>query len=119
VIGAAIAVHKEMGPGLLESVYEECMCIELRELGIPFQSQTELQLTYKGEFIPSHLRLDLVVGDTLVVELKAVESVCPVHVAQLLTYLRATSSTLGLLVNFNVEKLTKGVRRVVLGFPGP
>ena len=117
LIGAAIAVHREMGPGLLESVYEECMCIELKRRGIPFRSQRDLRLSYKGEPLSSSLRLDLLVGDTIVAELKAVEDVRPVHIAQLLTYLRATDLTLGILINFNVDKLTKGVRRVVLGFP--
>ena len=118
VIGAAIAVHKEMGPGLLESTYEECMCVELRQRGVPFQSQVEIRLRYKGILLPSRLRLDLVVDRTIIVELKAVEAICHVHVAQLLTYLRATGLTLGLLINFNTETLVKGVRRVVLGFCG-
>jgi len=116
VIGAAIAVHRELGPGLLESVYQECLSIELRERGIPFASQPDCPLPYKGTVPTSRLRLDLVVEEQIVVELKAVESLCPVHLAQLLTYLRATGLTLGLLINFNVEKLAKGVRRVVLGF---
>ncbi len=113
VIGAAIEVHRVLGPGLLESVYEQALCIELTERRVPFVRQRRIDLVYKGHTIGAG-RLDLLVGDALVVELKTVEALTDVHLAQVLSYLKTTSYRLGLLINFNVAVLRKGVKRVVL-----
>ena len=113
VIGAAIEVHRVLGPGLLESVYEEALCIELTDRGIPFTRQQRIDFDYKGRSIGEG-RLDFLVGETVVIELKAVESLKDVHLAQVLSYLRMTGHRLGLLINFNVPVLKKGIRRVVL-----
>lgn len=113
VIGAAIEVHKVIGPGYLESVYEEALCRELEIRQIPFSRQHVFNLTYKGVTV-GHGRLDLLVSDQLIVELKAVEMLMPIHKAQLLSYLRATQCALGLLINFNVPMLRNGIRRLVL-----
>ena len=115
VIGAAIEVHREMGPGLLESVYQKCMEMELKLRGLDFQAQARLPLVYKG--IPldaDELRMDLYFPNQLVVELKAVERLMPVHEAQLLTYLRLSKTRVGLLINFNVPVLKDGLKRMVL-----
>ena len=115
VIGAAIEVHREMGPGLLESVYQKCMEMELKLCGLDFQAQARLPLVYKG--IPldaDELRMDLYFPNQLVVELKAVERLMPVHEAQLLTYLRLSKTRVGLLINFNVPVLKDGLKRMVL-----
>lgn len=114
VIGAAIAVHKELGPGLLESAYQACMEIELRERAIPFESQVCLPIVYHGHPIAHAYRLDLLAGGTLIVELKAVEKLLPVHEAQLLTYLRLTGRRVGLLFNFNSPLLRDAIVRRVL-----
>ena len=114
VIGAAIEVHRVLGPGFLESAYEQAMCIELRERGIPFRSQVAVELGYKGHAV-GQSRLDLLVAGKLVVELKAVERLTPLHEQQLLSYLKSTGHSLGLLINFNVSALRQGVRRVVNG----
>ncbi len=114
VIGAAIEVHRVLGPGFLESAYEQAMCIELRERGIPFQSQVAVELGYKGHTV-GQSRLDLLVAGKLVVELKAVERLTPLHEQQLLSYLKSTGHSLGLLINLNVSALRQGVRRVVNG----
>jgi len=113
IIGAAIEVHREVGPGLLESVYEECMVLELGSRGIPFERQKEIPLCYKGNQIESNLRLDLLVDHLVIVELKAVEAVLPIHEAQLLTYLKMTGCKLGLILNFNVRMLKDGIHRKV------
>jgi len=113
VIGAAIEVHREMGPGLLESVYQKCMERELRQPGLEFHSQARLQLLYKGQIIDDEFIMDLYFPGQLVVELKAVEKVLPVHEAQLLTYLRLSKSRVGLLLNFNVPVLKDGIKRLV------
>jgi GxxExxY protein len=112
VIGAAIEVHRILGPGFLEAVYEESLCIELSLQGIPFARQVPISVDYKGNRV-GESRLDLVVGDQLVVELKAVECIAPVHIAQLLSYLKSTKLKLGLLITFNVPVLRAGVRRVI------
>jgi len=112
VIGAAIEVHKILGPGLLESAYERCICLELDLRGIPFVSQKELPLEYKGTQVECGYRLDLVVADKLIVELKACEQILPVHEAQLLTYLKITGIKHGLLINFNVSILKEGIKRL-------
>jgi GxxExxY protein len=113
VIGAALEVHRVLGPGFLESVYEEALCAELELRRIPFVRQAPLPIWYKGRVVGEG-RMDLLVGDCLVVELKAVEVLAPIHSVQLLTYLRATGHKLGLLINFNVAVLKHGIKRVVL-----
>lgn len=110
VIGAAIEVHRHLGPGLLESIYENALCIELTLRGVPFVRQHRVELQFKCHTVGDG-RLDLLVGDHLVVELKAVERIEPVHEAHLLSYLRTTGLPLGLLINFNVPRLTDGLRR--------
>lgn len=114
VIGAAIEVHRELGPGLLESIYETCLCHELTLCKIPFQHQVLVPIEYKGLCIDNAHRIDLIVDDKVVVELKAVDVLIPVHEAQLLTYLRITGKRVGLLINFNVPVLKDGIRRRVL-----
>jgi GxxExxY protein len=117
IIGAAIKVHRTLGPGLLESVYEECLCIDLARWRVPFSRQRIIPVFYEGRPVPVELRVDLLVGGRVIVELKAVERLLPVHEAQLLTYLRLTRCTVGLLINFNVPVLVEGVRRMVNNFP--
>jgi len=112
VIGAAIDVHRRLGPGFLESVYESALVIELTRRRIRFEQQRVISIEYEGVRIGEH-RLDLLVGDELVVELKATDGIAPIHVAQLLSYLRAGAFQLGLLLNFNVPYLRYGIRRVV------
>jgi GxxExxY protein len=114
VIGAAIAVHKVMGPGLLESVYQVCLAHELRRRRVTFQTGVRLPIMYNGEALKAHLRLDLLVENQLVVELKSVEHVLPIHTAQLLTYLKLSGQHLGLLINFNVTRLVDGINRLAL-----
>jgi GxxExxY protein len=111
-IGAAIEVHKILGPGLLESTYEECLAHEFFLRQIPFERQVVLPLTYKGLVINQAYRLDLWVARCLVIEIKAVEQTTPVHVAQVITYLKLTDSRLGLLINFNVRLLKQGLQRI-------
>jgi len=117
VIGAAIEVHRHLGPGLLESGYEACLCRELELRQISFEQQKPLPLKYKGQSVDCGYRLDLVVEGLVVVEVKAVDALLPIHEAQLLTYLRLTGLRLGLLLNFNVPILAQGIRRIVLGLP--
>lgn len=117
VIGAAIEVHRELGPGLLESIYEVCLCRELSLRNLKFKKQVEVPIIYKGVKLDTAYRLDLIVEDILIVELKAIENLMPVHEVQLLTYLRLNKLWLGLLINFNEPVLNKGVRRVVNGKP--
>jgi GxxExxY protein len=112
VIGAAIEVHRHLGPGFLESVYEEALCVELADRRIPFERQKEMHLLYKDREIGKH-RIDLLVGESLIVELKTVEALAEIHQAQLISYLKATRLTLGLLVNFNVPILKNGIKRIV------
>ena len=115
VIGAAIEVHREMGPGLLESIYQRCMEMELKLRGIAFLPQELLPVTYKGLPVDADdLKMDLFFTGQLVVELKAVERILPIHQAQLLTYMRLTKTKIGLLVNFNVSVLKDGIKRLVL-----
>lgn len=116
VIGSAIEVHKNLGPGLLESVYRLCLCYELESRGIAFKHELMVPLLYKNKTLDCGFRLDFLVEDKVIVELKAVESFLPVHEAQLLTYLRLMDKQVGLLINFNVPFLTKGtgIRRCVL-----
>jgi GxxExxY protein len=112
VIGAAIEVHKTLGPGLLESTYEECLCIELARKGIPYERQKELPIEYKDVKLDGGYRIDVLVADRLVLELKACESLQPIHEAQLLTYLKLSGIKVGLLINFNVPVLKEGIRRL-------
>ena len=113
VLDAALLVHRNLGPGLLESVYEHCLCLELKRANIEFVRQAALPIVYDGEQIDAALRLDVVVADCLILELKSVESLLPIHEAQLFTYLKLTSNRLGLLINFNVSLLRDGIKRVV------
>jgi GxxExxY protein len=115
VIGAAIEVHRELGPGLMESVYEECLCHELHLRGLQFERQVLLPVRYKGVGLDCGYRIDLVVEDALVLELKCLEHTLPVHEAQLLTYLKLTGKRVGLILNFNVPVLTRGgiIRKVL------
>ena len=114
VIGCGIRVHSALGPGLLEAVYEECLCHELHRAGLRFRRQCELPIWYDGLAIATRLRLDLVVNERLIVEVKAVERLLPIHDAQLLTYLKLARLKLGLLLNFNVAHFRDGLRRKVL-----
>jgi GxxExxY protein len=113
IIGAAIGVHKYLGPGLLESAYEQCLCHELKLRGMSFERQQPLPVEYKGVRLDCGYRLDVVVENTLILELKACEKVEPIHKAQLLTYLKLSGLKLGLLLNFNVPVMKKGIVRVV------
>jgi GxxExxY protein len=113
VIGAAINVHRILGPGYLESLYEEALVRELQLQGIPFERQKIISIDYKGYSI-GESRLDLLVDDRLIVELKSVESLMPIHRVQLLSYLKATELQLGLLINFNVTTLRNGIKRIIL-----
>jgi GxxExxY protein len=117
VIGAAIEVHRELGPGLLESAYQTCMRRELTVRGIPFAHEVVLPVTYKGLQLDCGYRLDLLVMGAVVVEIKSVSKVDPIHEAQLLTYLRLGGWHLGLLINFNVKVLKEGIKRKVLNLP--
>ena len=110
----AFAVHRALGPGLLESVYEVCLCHELKQRSMAFTSQTSLPIVYDGIRLDAGLRLDLLVENRVVVELKAVESLLPLFDAQVLTYLRLTGMRLGLLINFNVPLLKEGIRRIIV-----
>lgn len=114
-IAAAIEVHRELGPGLLESVYEDCLCEELTIRGIRFQSQVEIPLVYKGRNTGKTFRIDMLIEDTLIVELKAVEELRSVHEVQLLTYMKLAQKPIGLLINFNVPILRDGIKRKING----
>jgi GxxExxY protein len=114
IIGAAIEVHRELGPGLLESAYEECFCHELYLRKLSFQRQINLPVAYKNLKLDCGYRLDVLVEDLVLVELKAIEQILPVHEAQLLTYLRLSGKKVGLLINFNVSVLKNGIVRRVL-----
>jgi len=116
VIGACIEIHRTLGPGLLESAYEECLCYELSLSGLQFDRQKSLPVIYKGVKLDCGYRLDIVVENQIILELKTVEVLLPIHEAQLLTYLKLTGLTLGLLINFNVPVLTQGLRRIVNKF---
>jgi len=118
IIGAAIEVHRHLGPGLLESAYVKCLTRELYLKKIPFKREWPLPVTYKGIRLDCTYRLDLLVGDAVVVEIKSVEAVTPIHEAQLLTYLKLGGWKVGLLINFNVEVLRTGIHRRVLRLEG-
>ncbi|HYO48831.1 MAG TPA: GxxExxY protein [Chloroflexia bacterium] len=118
VIGACIEIHRQLGPGLLESAYEECLCFELTQQGIHFVRQQPLPVVYKSVHLDCGYRMDVVVENALIVELKTVEHLLGIHDAQLLTYLRLTGLSLGLLINFNVPVLKYGIKRLVNNYKG-
>ncbi len=113
IIGAAIEVHRAFGPGLLESVYQDCMAVELKLRDLPFEPQKPVTLAYKGYPVGTELKIDFLVADLVVVELKSVATLLPVHEAQLLTYLKLTKCPAGLLINFNVPILKRGIKRML------
>ncbi|MBR5576926.1 MAG: GxxExxY protein [Bacteroidaceae bacterium] len=113
IIGCAMEVYKQLGPGLLESVYEQALIHELKLNDIPVDSQVEIKVNYKGINITDNLRLDLLVDDSVIVELKSVEELKPIHHKQLLTYLRLMNKKVGLLINFNTDNLMDGIKRIV------
>ncbi len=115
IIGVSIEVHRVLGPGLMESTYEECLCRELMLRNIPFERQKPLPVFYKGAKLDCGYRIDLVVSDKVILELKTVNRIEPIHEAQLLTYLRLSNRKLGLLINFNVPVLKRGIKRIVNG----
>ena len=115
VIGCALEVYKTLGPGLLESVYEKALIHELSQKGLTVKAQVEVEINYKGVNIGEGLRLDLLVNDELIVELKSVEELKPVYYKQLLTYLKLMDKRVGLLINFNVNDLMNGIKRVING----
>lgn len=114
IVNAAFRIHSELGPGLLESVYEICMCHELSHREIAFRRQFELPIEYRGLRLDGGLKIDLLVDDSVVVELKAVDKMLPVFEAQLLSYLKLSGRRLGLLINFNVPRIKDGIKRIVL-----
>jgi len=114
IIGAAIEVHKALGPGLLESVYENCLCHELQLSGLSFERQIALPVVYKGIRLETGLRIDIVVESVVVVELKCVENIAPIHESQLLTYMRLSSISTGLILNFYTSRMIDGIKRMVL-----
>ena len=114
VIGCAIEVHKNLGPGLLETAYERCLSNELTAKGIRHETQKELPIDYKGVRIDSGYRIDLIIENSIIVELKSVDKILPIYEAQLLTYMKLAGIKVGLLINFNVTKLKDGIKRFVL-----
>lgn len=114
IVDAAYAVHSELGPGLLESIYEACLLIELKDRALKVRRQVDVPVVYKGQTTGTGVRMDLLVESAVVVELKAIDAVLPVHKAQILTYLKLTGHRLGLLINFNVTKIKYGIHRVIL-----
>ena len=118
VIGAAIQVHRALGPGLLESAYEACVAHELAARNLAFDRQSPISLTYRGTPIEVGFRADFIIENAVLLELKAVEQLQPIHTAQVLTYLKLTGLKIALLINFNVKVLRHGIRRVVLDLPG-
>lgn len=113
IIGAAIEVHRHLGPGLLESAYEECLCHELTQQNIMFKRQVPLPVLYKEVKLDCAYRLDIVVDDCVILELKAVEKILPIHDAQLLTYLKLADLRLGILINFNTAVLKNSIKRII------
>lgn len=116
VIGAAIEVHRKLGPGLLESAYRKCLCHELTLRGVQFEDEYPLPLEYKGIRLECGYRVDILVDGLVAVEVKSIQALAPIHEAQLLTYLRVRGWRLGLLINFNVEILKNGIRRKIMGY---
>lgn len=119
IIGAAIEVHRHLGPGILESAYEACLCYELSQSGLRFQRQVHLPIHYKGINLECAYTMDLLVEDAVVVEIKATEALAPIHSAQLLTYLKSSNKRVGLLINFNVPVLENGLKRIANRYLGP
>jgi GxxExxY protein len=117
IIGAAIEVHRRLGPGLLESAYESCLAFELRQMSLKVETQKPLPVVYRDVKLDCGYRLDLVVEDAVVVEIKAVDQLAPIHDAQLLSYLRLSGMRVGLLINFHVRVLKNGLKRIVDDFP--
>ncbi|MBK6883622.1 MAG: GxxExxY protein [Flavobacteriales bacterium] len=117
IVNAAFVVHKELGPGLLENIYEHCLAAELRSVGIEFEQQRALPVVYKGQRLDLGYRLDLLVEKKVVVEVKATDGLNDIHMAQVLTYLKLSGTKLGLLINFNEALIKRGIRRVVRGLP--
>lgn len=117
IIGAAVAVHRALGPGLLESAYEACLAFELAERGLKIEQQKPLPVIYREVELDCAYRLDLLVEESVIVEIKSVERLAPIHLAQLLSYLKLSGCKVGLLMNFNVKMLKDGIRRVVDNFP--
>lgn len=115
IIGAAIDVHRALGPGLLESAYQACLAYDLIECGHKVEQQKSLPVVYKGVHVDAGYRLDLLVDDAVIVEIKSVDTLAPIHEAQLLSYLKLSGCKVGLLVNFNVKMLKNGIRRLVNG----
>ncbi len=113
IIGCAIEVHKGIGPGLLESAYEECLCFELSQAGLLFERQVPLPVSYKGVKLDCGYRLDIVVEKRVILEIKAVERIAPIHEAQLLSYLRMLDKRIGLILNFHTAVLKQGIKRIV------
>ena len=114
IIGVAIEVHRHLGPGLLESAYEECLCYELTQSAIPFKRQVPLPVVYKSVRLDCGYRIDVLIDDRLILELKAIERLMPIHDAQVLTYMRLSGIRTGLLLNFNIPVLKDGIRRLML-----
>jgi GxxExxY protein len=119
IIGCAINVHRVLGPGLLESAYQECLLYEIRKHGLLVEKEKPVPLVYEEVKLECGYRIDLLVERRIVVEVKSVESLNELHLAQILTYLKLTKNHLGLLINFNVLKLTNGLKRVINGYPSP
>ncbi len=119
IIGFAIDVHRALGPGLLESIYEACLCSEIEGARVPFERQVALPVSYKGRTLDCGYRLDLVVAQSVIVEIKAVEQLQPVHQAQLLTYMKLSGIVTGLLLNFHTAMLKDGIRRMSLPRAAP
>lgn len=114
IVDAAVKIHKTLGPGLLESVYESCLCYELSKLGIPFRRQVELPVRYEDVLIETGFRIDVIADECVIVELKAVESIIPIHEAQLLTHLKLSNIRLGFILNFNVPLMKQGIKRMII-----
>jgi GxxExxY protein len=112
IIGCAIEVHRALGPGLLESAYEECLCFELSQCGLKFERQVPLPVVYKGVKLDCGYRIDIVVENLVIVEIKAIANILPVHEAQVLSYLKLDNKPLGLLLNFHVSVLKNGIKRI-------
>ena len=113
IIGATIEVHKELGPGLLEAIYQEALCVELADRNIPYEKEKSIAVYYKKQLVGDY-RIDILVDNRIVIELKSVEKILPVHMAQTMTYLKITGCRLGLLINFNTKMMKQGITRIAL-----
>lgn len=114
VIRFAIAIHRALGPGLLESAYERCLCFELARAGLRFERQVPVSIVYEGQRLDAGFRADIIIEDEIIIELKAAQAILPIHEAQLLTYLRLSGIRIGLLLNFNMVRMKDGIRRFVV-----